>query len=70
MKTVSAAETAMRSAFMALAGYGLSPDDGLLGTLPEDSIRNLSRVTLEGMFRVDPTVVDILQAKAARRGLA
>lgn len=70
MKTVSAAETAMRSAFMALAGYGLSPDDGLLGTLPEDSIRNLSRVTLEGMFRVDPTVIDILQDKAARRGLA
>lgn len=70
MKTVSATETAIRSAFMALAGYGLSPDDGLLGASPEDSIRNLSRVTLEGMFRVDPTVVHILQDKATRHGLA
>ena len=70
MKTVSGAETAIRSAFMALADYGLSPDDGLLGTSPEDSIRNLSRVSLEGMFRVDPTLVHILQDKAARRGLA
>ena len=70
MKTVSGAETAIRSAFMALADYGLSPDDGLLGSSPEDSIRNLSRITLEGMFRVDPTVVHILQDKASRRGLA
>ena len=70
MKTISGAETCIRSAFMALAGYGVSPDDGLLGTSPEESIRNLSRLTLEGMFRVDPTVVHILQGKALRRGLA
>ncbi|MFH1037185.1 MAG: L-serine ammonia-lyase, iron-sulfur-dependent, subunit alpha [PVC group bacterium] len=70
MKTVSATDTAMRSAFMALSGYGLSGDDGVVGTSPEDSIRNLSRISLEGMFRVDPTVVRILQDKAAARGRA
>lgn len=70
MKTVSGADTAIRSAFMALAGYGLSPDDGMLGSSPEDSIQNLSLVTLEGMFRVDPTVIHILQDKTVRRGLA
>jgi L-cysteine desulfidase len=70
MKTVSGADTAVRSAFMALRGYGLSSDDGVLGSSPEDSIRNVSLITLEGMFRVDPTVVNILQNKTARRGMA
>lgn len=70
MKTVSATETTIRSAFMALHGYGLSEDDGVLGVSPEESIRNLSRVSLEGMFRVDPTVVRILQNKSIPRGRA
>lgn len=70
MKAVSATDTAMRSAFMALFGYGLSEDEGVLGTSPEESIRNLSRISLEGMFGVDPTVVRILKDKAVARGRA
>jgi L-cysteine desulfidase len=70
MKIVTGADTAMRSAFMALAGYGLSTDDGVIGTSAEESIRNLRKVSLEGMFRVDPTVVHILQEKVARHGRA
>ncbi len=62
-KTVSSADAAMRSAFMAIEGFGLSTDDGLLGRSAEDSIRNLGRITLEGMLQVDPTVVDILAGK-------
>jgi L-cysteine desulfidase len=70
MKTVTATETTIRSAFMALHGYGLSEDDGVLGLSPEESIRNLSRISLEGMFRVDPTLVQILQDKAIPWGRA
>jgi L-cysteine desulfidase len=70
MKTVTAVDTAMRSGFMAIAGYGLSDDEGIIGKTPEDSIKNLSRVTLEGMFKVDPTVIDILQDKLASHGRA
>ena len=70
MKIVTAADTAMRSAFMALGGYGLSTDDGVLGVSPEESIRNLSKVSLEGMFRVDPAVVRILREKASPGGRA
>ncbi len=69
MKTVSGADTAIRSAFMALEGYGLSCDDGVLGSSPEASIKNLSLITL-GMFNVDPTVVKILKDKASRHALA
>ncbi len=70
MKIVSGADTVMRSAFMALAGYGLSVDEGVLGRSAEESIRNLSKVSLEGMGLVDPTVVHIIQNKAGRAGRA
>ena len=70
MKIVTGADTAMRSAFMALAGYGISKDDGIIGHSPEESIRNLSKISFEGMGLVDPTVVHILQGKSIRRGKA
>lgn len=70
MKIVTGADTAMRSAFMALAGYGISTDDGIIGSSAEESIRNLSKISLEGMGLVDSTVVHILQGKAPRRGQA
>ncbi len=70
MKIVTGAEAAMRSAFMALAGYGLSDDDGVLGRSAEESIRNLSKISLEGMQLVDSTVVHIIQNKTPRSGQA
>jgi len=70
MKIVSGAETAMRSAFMALSGYGLSSEDGVLGRSPEESILNIGKISLQGMFAVDPTVVHIIQGKSGRSGLA
>ena len=68
MKAVTAVDTAIRSALMALKGYGLSIDDGLVGHTIEDSLRNLGRITREGMFQVDPTMLHILQDKAAGCG--
>jgi L-cysteine desulfidase len=70
MKAVTAVDTAIRSALMALKGYGLSVDDGLVGQTVEDSLRNLGRITLEGMFQVDPTMLHILQDKTAASGKA
>lgn len=70
MKTVSGVDAALRAAFMAIEGFGIAAADGLLGHSAEQSIRNLSRITLEGMFPVDPTLVTILQEKAARSGSA
>jgi len=63
MKTVTAVDAAVRSGLMALDDYGLTVDDGLLGQTAEQSIRNLGRVTLEGMLQVDPTLLKILQEK-------
>jgi L-cysteine desulfidase len=41
----------------------------VVGQTAEESIRNLARVTLEGMFPVDPTVLKIIQERASRSGL-
>ena len=70
MKIVSGADAVIRSSFMALAGYGLSVKDGVLGISAEESIKNLSKISLEGMGLVDPTLVHILQKKITRSGLA
>jgi hypothetical protein len=45
-------------------------DDGLVGQTVEESLRNLGRITLEAMFRVDPTMLTILQDKTAASGKA
>jgi L-cysteine desulfidase len=70
MKAITAVDTAIRSALMALKGYGLTADDGLVGQTVEESLRNLGRITLEGMFRVDPTMLTILQGKTSGSGNA
>jgi L-cysteine desulfidase len=70
MKAITAADTAIRSALMALKGYGLTADDGLVGQTVEQSLSNLGRISLEGMFRVDPTMLKIIQDKTAPSGRA
>jgi len=70
MKIVTGADSALRASFMALSGYGISSDDGVIGGSAEESIRNLSRISLEGMGLVDKTVVQILKGKTIPHGHA
>jgi L-cysteine desulfidase len=70
MKAITAVDTAIRSALMALKGYGLTADDGLVGQTMEESLRNVGRLALEGMLCVDPTMLAILQDKTAASGRA
>jgi L-cysteine desulfidase len=65
MKAVTSVDSAVRSALMALKGYGLSEDDGLVGRTVEVSLKNLGQITLEGMFRVDSTMLTILKDKVS-----
>jgi len=65
MKSVTAVDAAIRSGLMALDDYGLTVEDGLVGRTAEESIRNLGRITVEGMLQVDPTILKILGEKAA-----
>lgn len=70
MKAITSVDAAMRSALMALGGYGTSTDEGVVGRTIEESIRNLASITLEGMFEVDPTVLKILRDKSTGSGKA
>jgi L-cysteine desulfidase len=63
MKAITSVDSAIRSALMALRGCGLSEDDGLVGRTVEVSLKNLGQITLEGMFRVDSTMLSILKEK-------
>jgi L-cysteine desulfidase len=63
MKGVSAVDTAIRSGLMALDDFGLTPDQGLAGATPSETIKNLARITHDGMYPVDPTVLAILREK-------
>lgn len=70
MKAITGVDTAIRSALMAIEGCGLADDEGVVGRTAEDSIRNLARISLEGMFGVDPTVLDIIRKKEFGMGHA
>ena len=70
IKAVSAVDSAIRSALMALQGYGLTVNDGLVGSTVEDSLHNLSRISLEGMYQVDLTMLRILHDKGVKSGKA
>ena len=69
MKAVTGVDAALRSALMAAQGYGLPAGEGVVGQTAEESIRNLARLSLEGMFPVDPTVLKIIQERTGRSGL-
>lgn len=69
MKAITGVDAAIRSALMALQGFGLPAGEGMVGQTAEESIRNLALISLEGMFPVDPTVLKILQQRAPRSGL-
>lgn len=70
LKTITSVDAALRSAFMAVEGYGVNDSEGVVGRTAEESIRNLSRISLEGMLGVDPTVLDILRIKSDPSGRA
>ncbi len=70
MKAVSSVDAAIRAALMAIKGHDVARDDGLAGLTVEESLKNLGRITLEGMFQVDPTILTILKDKAAASGTA
>jgi L-cysteine desulfidase len=46
---------------MALEGFGLTEEQGMLGATAEESLRQLSRLSREGMIQVDATMLSIIE---------
>ncbi len=64
LKVVSSADSAIRAAYMALNGHGISDEEGFVGIRAEETIRNLSRISERGMSLVDGIMLEIMLGKA------
>ena len=65
LKVVSSTDSALRAAYMGIHNYGITESEGFVGKTPEETIRNLARISTIGMANVDPTIVDIMVRKQA-----
>lgn len=63
LKVASSTESAIRAAYMAINGHGITEEEGFVGRTAEETIRNLSKITDMGMALVDATMLQIMQAK-------
>ncbi|TGU72990.1 serine dehydratase subunit alpha family protein [Geomonas terrae] len=66
LKVVSSTDASIRAAYMALSGHGITEEEGFVGASAEETIRNLSRITDDGMSLADDTMLSIMLEK--RRG--
>jgi L-cysteine desulfidase len=65
LKVVSSTDAAIRAAYMAVNGHGITAAEGYVGPTAEETIRNLSRIGLVGMAGVDVTMLGIMRRKSA-----
>lgn len=65
LKVVSSTDSAIRSAYMALNGHGITSVEGFVGRTAEETIRNLCRISDVGMAKVDDTMIEIMIEKTA-----
>jgi len=67
LKVVSSTDAAIRAAYMALNGHGITEEEGFIGDCAEQTIRNLSRISDVGMSLVDETMLGIMLEKRFMR---
>jgi len=63
LKVASATDSAIRSAYMAIDSYGISHLEGFVGKTAEETIRNLGKISILGMSKVDETILGIMLDK-------
>jgi L-cysteine desulfidase len=68
LKVVSSADSAIRSAYMALNNHGITEVEGFVGKTAEETIWHLSRISEIGMAKVDDTMLGIMMEKSKARG--
>jgi len=66
LKVASSADSAVRAAFMANNGAGITGCEGFIGDTAEDTIKNMARISRNGMDKVDRIILDIMSEKLAK----
>lgn len=64
LKVVSSTDAAIRAAYMALNGHGITAVEGFVGRTAEETILNLCRISDVGMAKVDDTMIEIMIEKS------
>lgn len=60
IKLGTAVETAVTCTCLAMKGVALPAGNGIVAGTPEDTIKNIGRISLEGMRTTDDTILDIM----------
>jgi len=63
LKVASSTDSAIRSAYMALNGHGITEEEGFVGKTAEETIYYLGLIGKTGMEHVDNTILAIMQEK-------
>ena len=63
LKVASATDSAIRCAFMALDDFGISHSEGFVGKTAEETIYNLSKISILSMAEVNETILGIMLDK-------
>ena len=63
LKVASSADSAIRAAWMASNGEGITDEEGFVGHSAEQTIKNISRISSLGMDKVDRIILDIMSEK-------
>jgi L-cysteine desulfidase len=63
LKVASSADSAIRAAWMASNGEGITDAEGFVGDCAEATIKNISRISSLGMEKVDSIILDIMSRK-------
>ncbi len=63
LKVASAAESAIRSAYMAIHNYGITDQEGFVGATAEETIKHLAAICDIGMSKVNDTMLEIMMGK-------
>jgi L-cysteine desulfidase len=68
LKLATAAGVAVQSALFALHGLDVKATDGIIASSPEQTMKNVSQLSTEGMIETDRTILQIMLNKQLRRG--
>ncbi|HAF95438.1 MAG: hypothetical protein A2X34_00225 [Elusimicrobia bacterium GWC2_51_8] len=63
LKVASSSDSAIRAAYMAINGEGISELEGFIGKTAEETIKNIALISKTGMAKVDRVILEIMSAK-------
>jgi L-cysteine desulfidase len=70
VKVAGSTDAAIRAAYMAINGFGVSAREGITGDTPEKTIQNLARTGGRGMSDINRVILEIMRENDQSKGCA